>query len=133
MEKTVIEKLGIKSEDTICMIRPNKKICAFIKQIGESVHIFIDEIVDGCNVILYWVDPTDDIRKKMLEFQDKIKVDGRVWLIIPKKHIREKMRINIDWNSMQEEVLKTRFVDNKVVSINENEYGTQFVIRKKYR
>ena len=133
MEKTVIEKLGIKSEDTICMIRPNKKICAFTEHIEESVHIFIDEIVDGCNVILYWVDPTDDIRKKMLEFQDKIKVDGRVWLIIPKKHIREKMRINIDWNSMQEEVLKTRFVDNKVVSINENEYGTQFVIRKKYR
>ncbi len=70
----------------------------------------------------------------MQEFQSKIKPDGRIWVIIPKKEVAEEKKLAIDWNDIQRTVLEnTHLVDNKVASINEEEYGTQFVIRKEYR
>jgi hypothetical protein len=54
-------------------------------------------------------------------------------VIIPRKEAARKKNLTIDWNHMQQEILKTQLVDNKVASINEAEYGTQFVIRREYR
>ena len=126
-------KLGIKPGSTVCLIRPDRKILARIRQESDNVALIVDTMEEGCNVILYWVDPSEDIREKMSDLQNRIKPDGRIWVIIPKKEVCKRRGITIDWRRIQGEILKTQLVDNKVASINEEEYGTQFVIRKKYR
>jgi hypothetical protein len=69
----------------------------------------------------------------MAELQSLIKPDGRIWVITPKKEIALKRGWDINWNHIHQEILKTHLVDNKVASINAEEYGTQLVMRKEFR
>ncbi|MBI4304259.1 MAG: DUF3052 family protein [Chloroflexi bacterium] len=131
-ERHLSSKLGIKPGSTVSLIRPNPETLSQIRQ-GSNINTFIDRIEKDSDVILYWYDPTEDIREKMLELQSQIRPNGRIWVIIPKKEVAKKQHLDIDWNQMQGEILKTHLVDNKVASINGEEYGTQFVIRKGFR
>ncbi len=119
----------------MCLIRPNQGILHQIKQLEGKTTIIVDriEIEKDCDVILYWFDPSDDVLLKMLDLQNKIKPDGRIWVIIPNKEAAKKKKMAINWENIQEEILKTHLVDNKILSISEEEYGTQFVIRRQYR
>lgn len=130
--RDLIAKLGIKPGNRVCLIRPNQDILSQIRRTG-NVTALVDKIEAGCDIILYWFDPAEDIKEKMLDLQTRIKPNGKIWLIIPKKEIARKKNLNIDWNQIQKEILKTKLVDNKIASINEEEYGTQFVIRKELR
>lgn len=131
MGKNLSAKLGIKTGATVCVIHPNQETLAQIR--SEEVALVIDKIEKDCDVILYWVDPGEDIQQSMLKLQNKIKPNGKIWVIIPKKEVAKKRNLAIDWNQVQRETLKTHLVDNKIASINDEEYGTQFVVRRKFR
>ncbi len=133
MKSDLILKLGIKPGNKVCMVRPNQDTLSQIVGTGTKIEAVVDRIEPNCDVVLDWVEATEDIRKSMLDLQDKIKQDGKIWLIIPKREVARKKNLDIDWGQMQREVLQTRLVDNKVASINDEEYGTQFVIRKEFR
>ena len=133
MKKDLTSKLGIKAKDKVCLIRPNQDTLSQIRQHGNNINIIVGRIESDCDVVLYWVDPSEDIGKRMSDLQHKIKPDGRIWIIMPKKEVARKRNLAIDWHHIQGEILKTHLVDNKMASINEEEYGTQFVIRKEYR
>ena len=132
-KKDLLSKLGIKPEDKVCLIRPNENVVSQIRESGKEIFVITDRVEENCDVILYWIDSAEDIRGKMLEAQDKIKPDGRIWVIAPKREVAQKRNLAFDWKQMQREILKKHLVDNKVAAINEEEYGTQFVIRKEYR
>jgi hypothetical protein len=133
MRKDLNSRLGIHPGDKVCLIRPNQDTLSQIKENGDKISLIVDRVERACDAILYWVDPLEDIREKMANLQHKIKPEGRIWVIIPRKEAARKKNLTIDWNHMQQEILKTQLVDNKVASINEAEYGTQFVIRREYR
>ena len=124
-------KLGIKPGSKVCLLRPDEDTVSRI--VGRDINIIVNGLEENCDVILYWISQSKGIGEKMAFLQSKIKPDGRIWLIMPRKEVAQKRNQAIDWHEVQKEILKTKFVDNKVVSISEEEYGTQFVLRKKYR
>lgn len=65
--------------------------------------------------------------------QNLILPDGAIWVIIPKKKFAREWNIDFSWEQMQAAGLQTDLVDNKVASIDDESYGTQFVIRKEKR
>ncbi len=133
MSKDLISKLGIKTGGKVCLIHPNEETLAQIRQ-GRNITVIIDRVEKDCDVILYRVDSLEDIKQKMQEFQNSIEPDGRIWVVIPRKEVAREKGLEVDWNRMQKEVLKTtHLVDNKVASINDEEYGTQFMIRRESR
>ncbi len=131
MEKDLREKLGIKPGSKVCLLRPDEDTISRLA--GREVDLIVNGLEENCDAILYWIDRSKGIGEKMAFLQSKIKPDGRIWLIMPKKDVARKRNLAIDWDEVQKEVLKTKLVDNKVVAINEEEYGAQFVVRKKYR
>ncbi len=131
MEKDLSAKLGIKPGSKVCLLRPNEDTISRIS--SREVNLLVNRLEEDCDVILYWIGQPEYIGEKMAFLKTKIKPDGRIWVIMPKKEVVRARNLTIDWSEIQKEVLKTKLVDNKVVSINEEEYGTQFVIRKKYR
>jgi hypothetical protein len=131
VEKNLSAKLGIKPGSKVCLLRPSEDAISRIS--GREVNLIINRLEQNCDVILYWIGQSKNIIEKMAFLKSKIKPDGRIWVIMPKKGVAKERNLAVDWNEVQKEVLKTKLVDNKVVSINEDEYGIQFVIRKKYR
>jgi hypothetical protein len=131
MQMDLSAKLGIKPGDKVCLLHPNQETLSQIE--SDQVNLIVDKVEKGCDLILYWVDASENIEEKARDWQSKIKPDGRIWVITPRKEVARKRNLDIDWNHIQSEVLKTHLVDNKMASINDEEYGTQFVIRKEYR
>ena len=133
MSGDLCAKLGIRTGSKVCLIRPNPATLAGLKKCAGQAELIADGVGDDCDVILYWYDPEEDVYQTMLKLQDRIKTDGRIWVIIPKKEVAKKRHLAIDWNEMQKAILKTPLVDNKIASINDEEYGTQFVVRREFR
>ena len=95
-KKDLNSKLGIKPESKVCLVRPNQDTLSQIRQSVSDITVVVDRIESDCDVILYWVDPSDDISEKMLDLQGRIKPDGRIWVIIPKKEVTRKRSLTID-------------------------------------
>jgi hypothetical protein len=54
-------------------------------------------------------------------------VDG---VFIPKKAVAQQRRVDITFERVQGEALRTGLVDNKVASVSPEEYAIRFVIRR---
>ena len=67
------------------------------------------------------------------DLQHRIVPTGAIWAVIPKKKYARKWGIDFTWEELQAAGLQTDLVDNKVASIDEETYGTRFVIRAEYR
>ena len=97
------------------------------------VDVVQDEIPEQADVILYRYKVGDDVETLFSSWQNKIKLKGRIWLIIPRKEAARKRGLNINWAELQQMVLKTKLVDNKITALTDEEYGTQFMLRKEFR
>lgn len=115
----------------MCLLRPDEDTISRLS--GHDINLIVNGLGENCDVILYWIDQSKGIGEKMAFLRSKIKADGQIWIIMPRKEVAAERKLNIDWNEVQKEALKTKLVDNKVVAINEEVYGTRFVVRKKYR
>lgn len=57
--------------------------------------------------------------------------EGRIWAVTWKKDL---VRAGApSWDAIQEAILPTGWVDNKILSFGDEVYGTQYVLRKKLR
>jgi hypothetical protein len=131
VEKDLAAKLGIRPGSKVCLLRPDEDTLSRLS--GGDINLIVNGLEENCDVILYWIDQSEGLGEKMAFLRGKIKPDGRIWVIMPRKEVAAERKLNIDWNEVRKEALKAKLVDNKVVTINKEEYGTQFVIRKKYR
>jgi hypothetical protein len=133
VDKDLSSKLGIKPGSKICLVRPAQGIISQIRDNSSDVNIVVSGLEGECDVILCWFNPLEDIDKAMLELRKRIKPDGKIWVVKPKEEARQRSYLELDWQKIKEAALKVNLVDNKVVSINKAEDGTQFVSRKEYR
>jgi len=131
VEKDLAARLGIRPGSKVCLLRPDEDTISRLS--GRDINLIVNGLEENCDVILYWIDQSEGIGEKMAFLQGKIKPDGQIWIVMPRKEVAAERKLNIDWNEVQKEALKTKLVDNKVVAINEEVYGTRFVVRKKYR
>jgi hypothetical protein len=67
------------------------------------------------------------------QLQRHIVPDGAIWAVICRKRFARAGGIDFGWSDVQVAALQTDWVDKKVASSSEEEYATQFVIRKDRR
>jgi len=57
--------------------------------------------------------------------------EGRIWVVVWKKGFLRGGAPS--WEAIQEAILPTGWVDNKILSFGDEAYGTQYVLRKEHR
>ena len=85
------------------------------------------------DTILFWPHEPERLSERFAELQRRIVPHGAIWAVIPKRKYAARRGVGFTWEQMQAAGLQTDFVDNKVASISEQDYGTRFVIRKERR
>ena len=133
-ELKYFQKFGIRDGVRVGLIRPQEVFVERLKYVLPDVELAIAE-PGTCDVILWWLHEKDlpCLLTRINIMKVKIPPTGKMWLIIPKKEVQKKQGISLPWSDIHRQVLTTTFVDNKVASVDEDTYGTQFVIRKEQR
>ena len=123
MEDSIRVKLNVKPDSKVCLFHARKDLLPqFMK---SDLHLMLDWAEDGCDSIIYWLRPQDDLRDIMSHLERQIKPSGRIWLVVQNK------ASNLSLERIQEEVSGyTNLLKGKVVNIGEGESALQFVIRK---
>jgi len=130
----LVEKLGIKSGQVVCLLNAPTRAAALIRQECPEEVGFFDTLEHGpYDVILFWPTQLAGLSDRFVQLQRHIVSDGVIWAVIPKKPFARVRGIDFGWSELQEAALQTDLVDNKVATLSEEEYATRFVIRKNRR
>ncbi len=133
------KKLGIKPGLRVCLLETGagsaaaesaaavRSTCQSIADLSESF-----EQVDY-DLIFTWPHQLADLVTLFSMLERRIHPNGAIWVIMPKKKYAPGRGVDYSWDEMQAAGLQTDLVDNKVASIDEQDYGTRFVIRKDKR
>ena len=63
------------------------------------------------------------------DLQRRIRPDGKLWIVLPKKAHAEAVAFPHTWDEVQRAALKTDLVDNKIAAFSEELTAVRFVIR----
>jgi hypothetical protein len=85
------------------------------------------------DLIVFWPFRLEGLEGDFAALQAHLKPDGALWAVMPKKNYARQRGIDFTWDQMQAAGLTTDLVDNKIATIDDQDYGTRFVIRKKSR
>ena len=124
------KKLGLRPGQRIRLIGAPPSAAARIREAGASVRCVRSP---NAAEVFWWPQDIEDLACKMAKLQRRLASDGSLWIVMPKKAFAPARRIAYSWEAMQAEGLKRDFVDNKVASIDDQDYGTRFVLRKERR
>jgi hypothetical protein len=125
-------KLGLHPGQRIRLIGAPPTAAALIREAGIGVR-FVRSPSAAVDQVFWWPQVVEDLASKMAKLQRRLASDGSIWIVMPKKAFASSRRIVYTWESMQAEGLKGDFVDNKVATIDDQDYGTRFVLRKARR
>lgn len=125
-------KLGLRPGQRIRLIGAPPSAAARIQEAGTGLQ-FLRSPNAAVDQIFWWPQEVEDLAPKMANLKRRLAPDGSLWIVMPKKAFAPARRIAYTWETMQAEGLKSDFVDNKVASIDDQDYGTRFVLRKELR
>jgi hypothetical protein len=129
-----LRKLGLKPGQRLGLVRALEEWAEALGEVAEVVAWSSAAKARGADVILVWLDPSDDLRAVFDALERRIPPDGAVWAVIPKKSALAKGEVAVEWAAMQAAGLASgRLVDNKELRFDDRYYGTRFVVRKEQR
>jgi hypothetical protein len=132
--RSLSAKLGISAGSRVGTVRPNPATLDLIRRECPGAEVVAGRVTADSDIILYWTRASEDASAQMAWLEKHIKPNGRIWVILPKKAVRHQRGWTVEWEDIQQAILKdTHLVDNKVASIDDEEYGTQYVVRKEWR
>lgn len=85
------------------------------------------------DIIIFWALTAEGLGQRFADLQARITPEGAIWAVLVKRAVARKRGATLTWEALQSAALATDLVDNKVASIDEEEYATRFVIRKERR
>ncbi len=128
-------KLGIRSGHLVSLLNAPPFIAPVLRAAlppDVSLHVGLPQ--DGQpDVVLFWPDAGTDLARVFQDLRWKIKPDGAVWAVIPKKPVADSRGPRIYFDELLAQVLPTGLVDNKTLTFSQEEYGVRFVVRKELR
>jgi hypothetical protein len=128
-EESLRVKLGIKPGQKVSLFHARKDLLGqFVK---GDLNLLMDWAEEGCDVILYWLQPGDNVKDIFTRLTPLIKPRGSIWLVLPQQKEAVQRGLTKGWGDIQQIILKsTSLVDIKTLSLGEGEYGTKFVKRR---
>jgi len=134
MSTNLAKKLGIEPGDRVALVEAPAGMVDYLRpELPPGVLLAEGLLEELCEVIIFWPSRLDGLVEKFKDLQNRIVPEGAVWAVMPKKKFAAKWSIDYTWEQMQAAGLRTDLVDNKVASVDEETYGTRFVIRKMRR
>jgi hypothetical protein len=130
MDKSLIEKLGIKSGYILYQNFGGD----YLKLLGaENMDLHQTQYPDkdSTDMIHFFCHNYQEAERGIFEFKNKIKRDGMIWISWPKKN--SKINVQISENQIRQIALDCGLVDIKVCSINHTWSALKLVYRKKDR
>jgi hypothetical protein len=133
-EASLARKLGLKPGQTICLLGASPEGRAAVRAACPAGTALTEKLGRGVfDIILFWPRRRRGLEESFSRLQGKIRPDGAIWAVIPKKASLRGRELDFAWDALQAAGLTTDLVDNKIASITDGEYGTRFVIRKDLR
>ena len=125
-------KLGIKPKHKVCLFRSPKYFLHLF--LTGDLKLAIDWIESDSDVILYWLQPNDNVADIMANLEQMIKRNGRIWLIAPQGEIAKRLGYTASWEDVKSIVLEaTSLVEGKTLCLSDGARGTQFSFKKAVR
>jgi hypothetical protein len=128
-------KLGLRPGQVVCLLEAH----------GPAANLLTDALPEGvdllygagnrrrCDVIFFWPRALEGLEARFAALQWDMEPDGALWVVMPKQAAARKRGHPFSWNEMQAAALSTDLVDNKIASLDQEEYATRFVIRRERR
>jgi len=83
---------------------------------------------------MWWPTRADAFGERLDRLSRRIRVDGALWVVMPKKALAASFGVGLTWDEMQRAALASGdFVDTKTVSLGPTHYATRFVVRANRR
>jgi hypothetical protein len=124
------KKLGIKTGQRICLIKPPDDFKSLLDGMPEDVH-FMKTVRRKVDLIHIFARRSSELRKALNKYRHKIKDDGMIWVSWYKK--ASKIPTDITEDTIRELCLPLGLVDVKVCAIDNEWSGLKLVIRREYR
>ena len=116
------QKLGIKPDSRVCLIRAPDEVRALLGAIDESC--------ESPNVVLAFCLTIDELLDA-LQVRDTMERDAGLWICWPKR--ASKVPTEITEDAIRDHGLPTGLVDNKVCAVDETWSGLRMVWRRELR
>lgn len=134
MAADLAKKLGIKAGDRVALVEAPPGMGDYLRpELPPGVLLTEGLPGERCEVLLFWPRRLAGLVERFKDLQNRIVPDGAIWAVMPKKKYAARWGIDYVWEALQAAGLQTDLVDNKVASMDEESYGTRFVIRKDRR
>jgi hypothetical protein len=128
------KKLGLKPGQTVCLIAAPAASARLVRREAPPGIRFVRSAAGRkLDHVFLWPSEVRGLGLKLSRIQRDLAPDGSVWVVMPKKAFAPARGVRFTWEEMQAEALKSDFVDNKIATIDQRNYGTRFVIRKERR
>ena len=128
------DKLGIKPGQTVAVIDSDNELFRKLSlEAPQDVTLQKRILGSKVDMILVRLWERTNYRHLFQRLQNAITNEGSIWAVIPKKPTALAKGIDVFRDDLVGEVSKTDLVDNKTLSITEEEYGIRFVIRRDQR
>jgi hypothetical protein len=115
-------------------VEPLEADLARLKEAAPPGATIVNELPDrgGVELLFYWPTSAAGLAGQFAHLQQRMRNDGALWVVLPKKAHRAALGVDLAWDDMQA-ALTTDLVDVKVASFSDETYGTKFVIRRSAR
>ena len=131
-DRDLVKKLGIRPGDVVATINPHPEVVSRIREGLPPGAVLTEGLPPGVEpaTIIFWPGEGDGLYQALLGLQGAITVVGAM---IPRKEVARRRGVDITFERVQAEALRTDLVDNKVASVSPEEYAVRFVIRRERR
>lgn len=134
IDAAFLTKLGLKPGGALGLVRAPDAWAQRLARLAGASSAPAPARARKADVILAWLEPSDDLAEVFATLERKIPPGGAVWAVIPKKSALAKGEQAVEWAVMQAAGLASgRLVDNKELRFDDRYYGTRFVVRKDRR
>lgn len=125
--KPLVEKLGIRSGMTICLVNPPEGFDKTLGKLPAGVKV-IEEKIEACDLTIWFCPTQKDLSNHISDIVAKSK-SGPIWIAWPKQ--KSNFASDLTQQSVRQIGLGNNLVDYKISSIDETWAGLLFRYREK--
>lgn len=125
-----IKQLGVRGGHLLLVLNAPRGFAEGLRRVVEdSVRVVTSlPVGEQPDIVIFWPEGASDLAARFRRLRLIMRPEGAIWAVVLKKSATRKRSGSLDWNEVQRAGLSAGLVDNKTLSLSEEEYGTRFVV-----
>lgn len=133
MESDLARKLGLQPGQRVLLIGASRTAVDHLRKSSSGAIRFLTRATSMVDQVFWWPKEVRRLPSELARLKRILDPGGAVWIVMPKKPFALARGVRFTWEEMQAQGLKGDFVDNKIATIDDQEYATRFVLRRDRR